>query len=90
MTAATFRPGQPGYIEPGSPEWLRAITPSKVAAILGVSRWESPYSLWHRMKGTVPPEGPKDIFQIGHDYEPAAATRWEAVARRGAVRPGRH
>lgn len=64
------------FIAPGSPEWHRIITPSKVAAILGVSRWESPYRLWHRMKGLVDAEPPKDIFDIGHDFEPAAANRW--------------
>jgi putative phage-type endonuclease len=64
------------FIAPGSSEWHQLITPSKVAAILGVSRFESPYRLWHRMKGLVPPEPPKDIFDIGHDYEPAAANRW--------------
>lgn len=63
-------------VEPGSPEWYQIITPSKVAAILGVSRFESPYRLWHRMKGLTPPEAPKEIFDIGHDYEPAAANRW--------------
>ena len=31
---------------PGTPEWQTAITASKVAAILGVSPWQSPYSLW--------------------------------------------
>lgn len=76
LTAGVFRPGQPGYIRPGTDEWLQCITPSKVAAILGVSRWESEYSLWHRMKGLLPPEEPKDIFQIGHDYEAAAANRY--------------
>ncbi|MEH3142487.1 MAG: YqaJ viral recombinase family protein [Mycobacterium kyogaense] len=63
-------------ILPGSDEWRAIITPSKVAAILGVSRWESAYRLWHRMKGLVDPEPPKDIFDIGHDFEPAAANRW--------------
>lgn len=76
LSHGVFKPGQPGYVEPGTPEWLQCITPSKVAAILGVSRWESPYRLWHRMKGLLPPEGPKDIFDIGHDWEPAAANRW--------------
>lgn len=64
------------FIAPGTQAWHGIITPSKVAAILGVSRWESPYRLWHRMKGLVDPEPPKDIFDIGHDYEPAAANRW--------------
>jgi putative phage-type endonuclease len=77
ITPGVFRPGQPGYIEPGSEAWLQCITPSKVAAILGVSRWESPYRLWHRMTGRIDPEPPKDIFDIGHDFEPAAANRWK-------------
>lgn len=65
------------FIEPGSEEWRKIITPSKVAAILGVSRWESPYRLWHRMKGLVDPEPPKDIFDMGHDFEPAMAAIWK-------------
>jgi hypothetical protein len=28
------------------------------------------------MRGLVPPEEPKDIFDVGHDWEPAAANRW--------------
>ncbi len=63
-------------IPPGSPEWRKLITPSKVAGILGVSRFESPYRLWHRMKGLVDFEGPKDIFDVGHDFEPAMAAMW--------------
>lgn len=73
----SLHPGSPGYICPGSPEHSRMITPSKVAAILGVSRWESPYRLWHRMKGLLPPEPPKDIFDLGHDFEPAMAAIWK-------------
>lgn len=64
-------------IKPGSPEHARTISPSKVAAILGVSRYESPYRLWHRMKGLVPPEPPKDIFVVGHAMEPALAYLWK-------------
>jgi hypothetical protein len=71
-----FRPGQPGYLDPGSPEWSKVITPSKVAAILKVSRWESQYSLWQRMAGHVDDAPPKDIYQVGHDAEPYGANRW--------------
>lgn len=60
-------------IEPGSPEHMRVISASKVAAILGVSRWESSYRLWHRMKGLIDPEPPKDKFMVGHAMELAAA-----------------
>lgn len=64
-------------IQPGSPEWQKLITPSKVAAILGVSRFESPFRLWHRMKGNVDPAPPSEIFDLGHDFEPAMAAMWK-------------
>lgn len=38
-------------LEPGSPEWLQLMTASKVAAVLGLSPWESRFSLYHRMAG---------------------------------------
>ena len=63
-------------IDPGSAEWLGLISPSKAAAILGVSRWESPYSLWHRMAGLVDPEPPRDRFAVGHAMEHALAALW--------------
>ncbi|UVO12841.1 YqaJ viral recombinase family protein [Mycobacterium sp. SVM_VP21] len=75
-------------IEPGSPEWLQLITPSKVAAILGVSRFESPFRLWHRMKGNLPPEPPKDIFAVGHDFEPALAAIWRRKNPGWLLSPG--
>ncbi|ORA24937.1 YqaJ viral recombinase family protein [Mycobacterium aquaticum] len=72
-----YTPRDPEFIKPGSPEWLKVITPSKVAAILGepddpVSRYESPFRLWHRMTGRVEPEEPKDAFRMGHRVEPLA------------------
>jgi YqaJ-like viral recombinase domain len=68
-------------IEPGSPEWLRLITPSKVAAIAGASRYESPYSLWCRMKGWTDPQAPADRFDVGHAYEWAARELWKVDPR---------
>ena len=70
-----------GWINPGSAEWAQIITPSKVAAILSkpgepISRYESAYRLYHRMKGLCPPEPPKDAFDMGHDAEVYAAVRW--------------
>lgn len=76
LTTGVYTRGQDGFLAPGSPEWSTVITPSKVPAILGISRWESPYRLWHRMKGLVDREPPKEIFDIGHDFEAAAANRW--------------
>ena len=39
---------------PGSPAWTRRITATKVAAILGVSPWDSPRSMWAKMRGEMP------------------------------------
>jgi hypothetical protein len=78
-------PGEPrfgkGWIEPGTDEWRGLITPSKVAAIVSkpgepISRYESAFRLWHRMKGLSPEEPPKDAFDLGHDAEVYAAARW--------------
>jgi hypothetical protein len=52
------------------------ISPSKVGAIMRLSRWESQYSLWHRMRGDLPPEEPKDQFALGHDVEALARRRY--------------
>lgn len=56
---------------PGSPEWTRHITASKVPAILGLSPFDSPFSMWHKMKGSVPPEGDSDVKRRGVYLEPA-------------------
>ncbi|MER2224040.1 MAG: hypothetical protein ABS976_20875, partial [Rhodococcus sp. (in: high G+C Gram-positive bacteria)] len=42
--------------EPGSPEWLKLITASKIPSILGISRFKSQFSLWHEMAGNLPSE----------------------------------
>lgn len=69
-------PRDPDWIEPGSEQHRAMISPSKIGAILGLSRWESPFSLWHRMRGDIGAQPPKDAFDIGHDAEPFAANRW--------------
>jgi len=56
---------------------MRLITPSKVSAILGVSRFTSAYRIWNQMAGLVEPEPPKEIFALGHDFEPAMASIWK-------------
>ena len=71
-----YTPRDAGWIQPGSEQHRQMITPSKVAAILGVSRWESPFSVWQRMRGNLPDEEPSDRFDAGHDAEGYAAARW--------------
>lgn len=73
---AVNRPGDRGWIQPGSEQHMRMVSPSKVAAILGFSRWQSPYGLWMEMAGRVEPDPPKDIFAAGHQFEATAAAMW--------------
>jgi len=46
-----------GSYTPDTPEWQAAragsITATRIAAVLGLSPWESPFSLWHKLAGTV-------------------------------------
>ena len=62
--------------EPGSREWHRLITASKVPAILGLSPWQSPYSLWMEMAGRVERHGETTTTRRGHYLEPAILAWW--------------
>jgi putative phage-type endonuclease len=55
-------------IEPGSPEWLSRMSASKIPALLGLSPWESRFSLWHRMRGNIG-DGANDQTRRGHYLE---------------------
>lgn len=74
-------------IKPGSLEWLKIITPSKVPSILGVSRWKSQRELWLEMAGIIEPapisEAKQDDFDYGHAVELAAREYWLYKANRG-------
>jgi putative phage-type endonuclease len=58
-------------LTPGTPEWLQLMTASKVAAVLGLSPFESRYSLWQRMAGHLPPVPESTVMRRGHYLEPA-------------------
>lgn len=64
----------PISLEPGSPEWVCEMTASKVAAVLGLSPWESRFSLWYRMAGALPEEAQTAQQERGHYLEGAVAT----------------
>lgn len=61
---------------PGTAAWSRRITASKVAAILGLSPYDSPLSCWHKMKGNVPLEQETEDHRRGHYAEPAILAWW--------------
>ena len=62
-----------GVLEPGSAEWMRYMSASKIAAVVGLSPWESKFSLYHRMTGLVPAEPENTNTRRGHYLEPAVA-----------------
>ena len=65
-----------GVVKPGSLEWNRLITASKVAAILGLSPWESQRSVWHTMRGDVQRDEANEVQRRGHYLEPAILAWW--------------
>lgn len=55
-------------LTPGSPEWKRLVTPSKIGAMLNLSPWGDQYSLWHYMRGNI--EQPEtDEMRRGNFHE---------------------
>ncbi len=56
---------------PGSAEWLRYMTASKISAVMDTSPFESRFSLWHRMHGDIPAEEQNDQETYGLVIEPA-------------------
>lgn len=58
-------------LEPGSTEWQKLVTPSKVAPILGISPYTDQYSQWHRMAGHLERETVTDAMRRGTFHESA-------------------
>lgn len=69
-----------GQAELESPEWhaLRAggIGGSEIAGVVGLSRWTSPFQLWHRKKGNLPDQTPNEAMEWGNRLEPVIAQRF--------------
>lgn len=70
-----------GSYEPGSDEWFAArqgrLGASEIAAVLGLSKWQSPFSLWHLKAGNIPPEFDKPEMEWGRDLEALIARRFD-------------
>lgn len=75
----TLQPAPPtgrllGHFEPGTPDWHAAratgIGGSEIAAVLGISPYESPFSLWHRKQGGIGPVEETDVMYWGKRHEP--------------------
>lgn len=61
---------------PGSPEWARRVSPSKAAAMLGISPWDSPYAMWRKMRGDAPWDEETEAMERGNLCEPAVLAWW--------------
>jgi len=72
MPTQTTTPTETALL-PGSPEWRKTMSASKVAAVLGLSDYDSPRSLWNKMSGEDPGAGETDVTRRGHYLEPAIA-----------------
>ena len=82
---------KPTIIKPASrDEWLKAredgIGASEVAAILGLSPWETPFSLYLRKTKQVPPLEENVAMRLGHLLEPVVVTLWEEETSGRAVK----
>lgn len=64
--------------EPGTPEWCALVTASKVPAILGLSPWDSPLSMWLKMAGRSPWDEETQAMRRGNMLEDAVLNWWLA------------
>ena len=96
MTATIAQAEHVGTFAEGSPEWQAArdgaITGSRIAAVCGLSPWESPFSLWHRMAGVAPEQPVSDLMHWGTKLEPLIlseyADRRRIVGHQLVAKPG--
>jgi hypothetical protein len=67
-------------VEPGSGDWsaarLGGVTATDIVTILGLSSYDSVYSLFWRKLGQVPDEPDRDRFALGRHMEPYVRERW--------------
>lgn len=69
-----------GPYAPLSAEWFAArqsrLGGSEIAAVLGLSPWQSRFSLWHQKLGYVAPQADDPLLTAGRYLEPAIAQWW--------------
>lgn len=69
-----------GRFEVESPEWHAARTEglggSEIAAVLGLSKWESRFSLWHRKAGQIGEQTVNPAMEWGSRLEPVVLAKW--------------
>ena len=68
-------------------EWLErrrhSIGGSDAAAIVGLTKWASPYTVWADKTGRLPDKEESEAMRLGRDLEQYVATRWsEATGKK--------
>lgn len=63
-------------LKPGDREWMSRMTASKVAAVVGLSPWQSRFSLWHEMAGLIEHESGNTFTERGLYLEDAVCRWW--------------
>jgi putative phage-type endonuclease len=83
VAMAEIRRGSPvplGKFTPGSDEWVEVrkthLGGSEIAAVLGLSPWTSPFSLWHTKAGLIPPTPDSPAMEWGRRLEPVVAAKF--------------
>jgi putative phage-type endonuclease len=64
-------------MKPGDAEWTRLVTASKVAAILGLSPWDSPRTMWLRMRGELTNDQGNSSTRRGQYLEAGVIAWWK-------------
>lgn len=63
-----------------SDEWYAArrarVNGSEIAVVMGISPYESPFSLWHRKVGSIGPVDSNDAMYWGNQLEPVIRAEW--------------
>lgn len=77
MTAVELLPAD--LAGPDNPDWHKlrreGVTASEIAAVLGISPWDSPFSLyWQKLNGWTTPDN--DAMATGRRVEPVVADWW--------------
>lgn len=80
-----------GYFDPGSTEWHAArangIGGSEIAAVMGLSPYESRFSLWHRKKGLIGPVEESPQMRWGKKHEPTICAEFTELHPKAGVVP---
>ncbi|WP_280273429.1 YqaJ viral recombinase family protein [Nocardia wallacei] len=69
-------PVEVATLEPGTGDWARKITASKIPGIFGASKYSSPTKEWYLLRGEVPPDGENEAIARGRDFEPVILDRF--------------